>query len=72
MRMSVLYREEAEREVANYMDGRTDLYVREDAADCENFPCPDELDSWSGTTMALYVEDEGGNEVFACAYYLEF
>ena len=72
MRTSVLYCEEAEREVKSFIGDRTDLYVRKDDADCKDFPCPDELDTWSGTTNAFYVEDENGNELFACAYWLEF
>lgn len=47
-----------------------DKYIVTDrSADCDAFPCPRELDNWSGETSALYIEDEDLNEVFAVAYW---
>lgn len=43
--------------------------VTDRSADCDAFPCPHGLDSWSGETSALYIEDEDLNEVFAVAYW---
>lgn len=69
MRDSVVKKSEALEMVNAYIDGEKDLNIRKGAADCSNFPCPEELDSWSGQTNAFYVEDADGNEVYAVAYW---
>lgn len=68
MRKSVLTYEEAMELVSDY-SGRDDCRVVEAAASCHEFPCPCELDSWSGETNAIYVYDDATNEeIFAVAY----
>ena len=46
-------------------------YIVEDrSADCEAFPCPPEIGSWSGEVCALYVCNfDTQEEIFACAYW---
>lgn len=44
--------------------------VEERSADCSAFPCPCELDDWSGEIPAIYVY-LGNEEVFAVAYWSE-
>ena len=80
MRTSVLTYNEAVEEVKNYFnglglnwDGKSkyvgDYVVEDNSADCCSFPCPRELDNWSGETNALYVYEDGVKEVFAVAYW---
>lgn len=79
MRTSVITYNEAVNEVKDFfrekgLEWNNEKYinqytVRENSADCDAFPCPRGLDSWSGETSALYVEDEDLNEVFAVAYW---
>ena len=71
MRTSKLTHDECIQQVDIFLnDYRGDVYVERGAADCDKFPCPEELDDWSGQTNAIYVYDVStGEEVFACAYW---
>lgn len=71
MRTSTLTYEQCTQQVDNFLNGFSgDVYVESGAADCAKFPCPSELDSWSGETNAVYVYDVStGEEIFACAYW---
>ena len=79
MRISVITYNEAVNEVKDFfrekgLEWNNEKYinqytVRESSADCDAFPCPRGLDSWSGETSALYIEDEDLNEIFAVAYW---
>lgn len=45
--------------------------IEDRSADCDAFPSPRGLDSWSGETSALYIYDyEENEEKFAVAYWL--
>lgn len=63
--------EEASAKVQSYVNSyEYKCYVREGAADCSAFPCPKELDTWSGETSAIYVYDEAScAEVYAVAFW---
>lgn len=80
MRTSVLNHSEAINEVKEWLKDENlewngkqkhigDFIVEDNSADCSAFPCPRELDSWSGEVNALYIYNEDGKELFAVAYW---
>ena len=79
MRTSVINYNEAVNEVKEWLKDRGlewngkknvgDYSVEDKSADCSTFPCPRELDSWSGEVNALYIYNEDCEELFAVAYW---
>lgn len=79
MRTSVINYNEAVNEVKEWFKDRGlewngkkyvgDYSVEERSADCEAFPCPRGLDTWSGEISAIYICNEDCEELFAVAYW---
>lgn len=44
-------------------------YIEESSNDCWNYPCPRELESWSGEINVFDVYDENGERVASIAYW---
>lgn len=68
-RESVLLQEEAQELIANYVGDSENYHVEERSTNCESFPCPTELESWSGETNAIFVYNLDMEEVYAVAYW---
>lgn len=80
MRTSVINYRDAVNEVKEWFKGEGlewngekylgNFMIEDRSADCDAFPCPCGLDSWSGETSALYIYDyEENEEKFAVAYW---
>lgn len=44
-------------------------YIEESSNDCSKYPCPRELDSWSGETNVYNVYNENDELVASVAYW---
>lgn len=44
-------------------------YIESGCGDCEAYPCPVELDSWSGQISTFDVYDEDGDCIAQVAYW---
>lgn len=79
MRTSVINYSEAINEVKEWLKDENlewngqkyigNFIVEEHPADCNAFPCPRGLDTWSGETSAFYIYNEDCEELFAVAYW---
>lgn len=46
--------------------------LRNISVDCAAYPCPNELESWSGEASAIAVEDVNGNIIAIVAYWVDY
>lgn len=69
MKKESFYLKEEAEDMARMYAEDIDGIIEHGSCDCDSFPVPDGVDTWSGETGCVRVYDENGDLYYAAAYW---